>query len=201
MISINTNNNKMSILSEFTVEELDEVISENSSLRGYLQGYLAEVALKKQLLQIDHVTEVIKIADQSSEKGDFRVIYKNVPITIEVKSIRTGSVRSDILNDTWQGTVGVRNSDTRELDIEGIGLIRSSNLVRGEFDILAISCYAVSNTWDFVFMSNEYLPPKNYQVPELIKTSFVVNPETTPFIQMSLQNILELVYNKKQSNC
>lgn len=191
----------MSILSNFSKEEIDEVISENPSLRGYIQGYLAEVALKKQLLLLDNVTEVTKIPDKSEEKGDLKVIYKGLPITVEVKSLLTRSIKADTLHETWEGTVGIKNSDKRELQVEGLGTIHATNLVRGEFDVLAISCYAVSGLWDFVYMENEYIPPKNYDVPSLLKVSFTVNPETTPCLDLDLATILERVYVKKQSNC
>lgn len=201
MIQLHKNNNKMSMLSDFTEEEIEHVINENPSLRGYLQGYLAEVAFKKQLSRLEHVTEVIKIPDQSPEKGDFKITYKGIPITIEVKSLLTKSIKADTLHDTWQGVVGIKNGDKRELEVEGYGVIRTMSLVRGGFDILAISCYAVSGKWDFVFMENEYIPPKDYNNPALLKVSFIVNPETTPCLDLDLATILERVYMKKQSNC
>lgn len=191
----------MSILSEFTEEEIDSVIYDNPNLRGYLQGYLAEVALKKQLMLLEDVTNVEKIPDRAVERGDLRVVYKGVPLTIEVKSIKTDSVKQDTLHDTWQGTVSCKSSDKRSIEVQGVGTVQSSSLIKGGFDILAISCYAVSGKWDFVFIDNEYLPPKDYQVPELIKTSFIINPETTPCLNTSMVDILEYVYNKKQSIC
>ncbi len=187
----------MSILSEFSQEELEAVIAENSSLRGYLQGYLAEVALKKQLLQMPGITSVIKIPDQDKEKGDFKVIYKGQTVTIEVKSVTTSSVKDDILHDTWQGTVSIKNTDKRDVLVDGIGTVSCTSLVKGEFDILAISCYAVSGTWDFLFIENEYLPEKSSKLPGFIKTSFTVNPATTPCVTHDILSILDEVVEKK----
>lgn len=195
------NNNKMNILSEFTPEELDEVISGNPSLRGFLQGYLAEVALKKQLLQLPEVHSVEKIPDQSAEKGDLRVRFKDMLLTIEVKSIGTNTVKQDVLYDSWQGTVAVRSSDKKELEVDGIGRIRTSSIPRGGFDILAISCYAVSSTWEFLFMDNDNIPYRDLKTPNLLKSSFTVNPETTPYLHSDLLKILQIVYEKKKSNC
>lgn len=192
-----TDSTQMSILKDFTQEELEEVITENSSLRGYLQGYLAEVSLKKQLLQIPGVTSVIKIPDQGKEKGDFKVVYKNKQITIEVKSIATNSVRDDVLNDTWQGKVQVKATDKWTIEVDGIGTITGTSLVKGKFDILAISCYAVSGKWDFVFIENEYLPEKTSQIPGLIKTSFTINPATTPCLIEDIVDALDSVIAKK----
>lgn len=197
MIVLNKNNRTVSILSAFTQEEVEQVIQDNPSLRGYLQGYLAEVALKKLLLQIPGVTSVTKIPDQADQKGDFMVTYHGVDISIESKSIGTNSVKEDVLNDTWQGTVHIKNTDKRDIEIEGVGIIRTSSLCKGQFDILAVSCYAVSGNWDFVYMENEYLPVKSPDMPKLLKTSFVINPETTPLLTDSLVKVLDSVLEKK----
>jgi hypothetical protein len=190
------NPHQMSILSDFTSEELEEVIRENSSLRGYLQGYLAEVSLKKQLLAVPGVTSVTKIPDQGKEKGDFRVEYKGKTLTIEVKSIATNSVREDILNDTWQGTVQVKATDKRTIQVDGFGSVTSTSLLKGEFDVLAISCYAVSGKWEFLFIENEYLPEAS-TAPGLIKTSFTVNPATTPLLVNSVESVMDSVIQKQ----
>lgn len=200
MVLLNNNKN-MSILSEFTPEELDAVITENPSLRGFLQGYLAEVALKKQLLLIPEVTSVEKIPDQASEKGDLKVRYRDMDLTIEVKSIGTNTVKQDVLYDSWQGTVAVRSSDKKELEVEGVGRIRTSSIPRGGFDILAISCYAVSGKWEFMFMDNDNIPYRDFKTPNLLKSSFTINPETTPYLHSDILRILQIVYEKKKSNC
>lgn len=195
-ITKTTNVRQMSILSDFTSEELEQVIAENSSLRGYLQGYLAEVALKKQLLQIEGVTSVKKIPDQGKQKGDFLVEYKGKTLTIEVKSIATNSVREDILNDTWQGTVQVKATDKRAIEVDGVGTITSTSLLKGEFDVLAISCYAVSGKWEFLFIENEYLPEGTI-APGMIKTSFTVNPATTPLLTGDVVAVMDSVILKR----
>ena len=191
----------MSILSEFTPEELDAVITENPSLRGFLQGYLAEVALRKQLLQIPEVSSVEKIPDQASEKGDLKIRYRDMDLTIEVKSVGTNTVKQDVLYDSWQGTVAVRSSDKKELEVEGVGRIRTSSIPRGGFDILAISCYAVSGKWEFMFMDNDNIPYRDFSTPNLLKSSFTINPETTPYLHSDILRILQVVYDKKKSNC
>lgn len=191
--------NKPSILSQFTQEELEGLIEENSSLRGYLQGYLGELALKKQLLQLPGITEVVKIPDQDEEKGDFRVTYKGKTMTVEVKSLLSSSVKPDILHDSWQGRVSIKNTDKRELEVEGLGTISTTSLVKGDFDILAICCYAVNDEWEFLFIENEYLPEKSPEHPGILKTSFVVNPEITPLVVKSFFKVADSVLVKKYS--
>ena len=181
---------EVSILNGFTMDDIQEMISENPSLRGFLQGYLAERALKKQILEIPGVSSVTKIPDRDAEKGDFKVVYKEVPITVEVKSISTSSVRDDVLTQTWQGSVTVKNTDKREVTVDGIGTFQTTKLVRGQFDILAVCCFAVSGTWDFVFMENRFIPSAA-ESQTLLKTQFIINPSTTPCLTHNLVKLLE----------
>lgn len=192
-MKIEYNENAMqnvSILSGFTMDDIQELIDENSSLRGYLQGYLAERALKAQIIQIPGVESVIKIPDRDQEKGDFKVVYKGVPITIEAKSVMTDSIRSDVLSQTWQGSVMVKNTDKREVQVDGIGTITTTKLERGQFDILAICCFAVSGEWDFLFIENRFIPAAD-EGYNLLKTKFIVNPGTTPGVTNNLAKLLE----------
>lgn len=192
-MTIEYNENAMqnvSILSGFTMEDIQEMIDENSSLRGYLQGYLAERALKAQIQQIPGVESVTKIPDRDHEKGDFKVIYKGIPMSIEAKSVMTDSVREDVLTQTWQGAVLVKNTDKREVEVEGIGTITTTKLERGQFDILAICCFAVSGQWDFLFLENRFIPAAD-ESHNLLKTRFTVNPGTTPGVTDNLVKLLE----------
>lgn len=189
----------MSIIDQFSREDIEALIEENSYLRGYLQGYLAEKKLKDLLLQVSGVTEVHKIPDSKKGKADFKVVYQGVEVLIESKSLQTGSIKDDILNDTWRGTVSIKNTDKRELKIEGEQSIVSTHAIRGQYDILAISTYAVYGDWEFVYIENEYIPPRSMKTPGLLKTAFVVNPETTPCVTPDIVAILDAVLVKKKS--
>jgi hypothetical protein len=184
-----------SLFTGFSMQDLEDMVDENPSLRGYIQGYLAERRLKTQIETLPYVTSVEKIKDQSDEKGDFRVIYKGMTLTVESKSVATDSVKEDLLTQTWQAKVRVKNSDRREVIIEGFGTINTSCLTRGQFDILAISCFAVSGEWDFLFIENRYLPGTD--MPGLMKTSFLINPSTTPCLTSNLPKLLETCYLNK----
>jgi len=189
----------MSILSEFTTEEIESSIEENPSLRGYLQGYLAEIALKKQLLLLPGVISVEKIPDQSKDKGDFKVIYKGSPVVIECKSILTDSIKFDTLNDTWYGRVPLRAAKARNINVEGLGIVNTAHFFKNQFDILAISCYAIDGKWEFLFVETEYLSIKSPSMPGLLKSNLVVNPLTTPCVTSDITSVLESVISKKAS--
>lgn len=188
-----------SILSGFSMDDIQEMVDENPSLRGYLQGYLAERALRSQIMQIPEVTSIRKIPDQSFEKGDFEVVYKTVPITIEVKSIATNSVKEDLLTQAWQGTVGVKNTDRRDIEVNGLGTISTTKLIRGAFDILAICCFAVSGTWDFMFIENRFIPAAE-EHHDLLKTQFTINPYITPGLTYDLKKLLEKTLEFKSTS-
>lgn len=180
----------MSILSGFTIQDIQEMIEENSSLRGYLQGYLAERTLRSQIETIPGVASVRKIPDQCSEKGDLQVLYKDVLITIEVKSLKTDSVTEDLFTQTWEGKVGIKNTDKREVEVDGIGSISTTKLIRGQFDILAICCFAVSGKWDFMFIENRFIPAAE-EHKDLLKTQFTINPYNTPGLTDDLRKLFE----------
>jgi hypothetical protein len=184
------------------MSDIQGLMEENASLRGYIQGYLAELMLKRQLLQSlekEIVAKIDKIPDRDALKGDLLVEYKGVPITIEVKSLATASVREDVLNETWEGIVLVKNTDKRLIEVEGIGSISATNLAKGEFDILAICCFAVTGQWDFTFIENRFLPEPD-ELPGMIKTRFVVNPSHTPGLTHDPLKVLESIYRQKQSS-
>jgi hypothetical protein len=158
------------ILKDFSVEDLEYLIRLNPNLRGYLQGYLAELKLENHMRGIEGVRDVEKIRDASNIYGDFKVDYKGKEIIVEAKSIASGSVKR--FEDDWTGRVRVENVCKRDITVSGLGDIRVSNLVKGQFDILAISCYAVNHDWEFLFM-NESDCPERKGYPGLIRTSFV----------------------------
>jgi hypothetical protein len=187
-----------SILSGFSMDDLEYLVSTNSSLRGYLQGYLAELKLSIILASIEGVTEVTKIPDQHSRKGDFEVIYKHLPITIECKSVKTASVKQDGLHDSWEGNVGVRNSDSVELDVEGCQM-RTSLIQKGTFDILAVCCFAAVGDWEFLYIENKYLPESSVG-PGFIDANFKINPRTTAGVIHNPALALERIY-KQRTTC
>jgi hypothetical protein len=181
----------MSILSEFTFGEIEKVLADNPALRGFIQGYLAELALMKRLAIITGIKDVQKIPDKDIRKGDILFRYKGTDLTIEVKSVRSGSVKEDVLHETWEGTVGCKSSDKKEqLTSEGI-LVNTSSIMRGTFDILAISTYTVEGTWDYVYMENKHLPSISHGDHNIIKTSFKINPLLTPLLESDLVKVLE----------
>lgn len=166
------------LLTGFTLGDIQELIDANPYLRGYLQGYLAEAVLTKQLLQVPGVESVSKIPDVSDVWGDLRVVYHGVELTVESKSLSSGVLREDHLNMAWEASVLCKNTDRRIVYVEGLGEVQSVNLHKGGFDVLAICTYPVTGEWRFLFLENRMLPEPDDK-PGFIKSRFTINTATT----------------------
>jgi len=178
-----------SILKGFTLDDIQDIAEDNPNLRGYLQGYLAERVLKAQIEELDGVSYIEKIPDESKVKGDFLILYRGQEFTLEAKSLATNSVKAEP-ESGWSARVRAKNVCKRDLEVPGLGLVRTSNLIKGDFDILGICCFAATGSWDFMYMHSSHLP-EHSRYPGLIKGSFLVKPGITPNMTSSLADLLE----------
>lgn len=173
-----------------TMEDLENLATENTSLRGYLQGYIAEMFLKRKLELMPEVTDISKIRDQDEKKGDFQFMFRGKEWTIEVKSLQTKSVKEDLLNGGWNGRVKVTASDSQTTEDGRF----TYAMLRGQFDILAISAFAIGKGWDFYFIANKYLPVSE-EFPDRLQTGFTINTVNTPCLHTDLMEVLEDLAN------
>ncbi len=184
------NSNKETILDrwEITTRELTELVDENPSLRGMMLGYVAEH--KFRLLVEDHpeISDTKKFDDHDRKKKSDRVIlYKGKEFSIEVKSLQTKLVTQD--GSIWRGKAQVDGSDRREVLFPDGTTLTTTLLLRGQFDILAVNCFAFENKWNFVFALNRDLPKSTYkkyseaQRDQLIASLVPVSwPPELPFV-------------------
>jgi hypothetical protein len=90
-----------------TVEEIEQLIASNASLRGVLVGYLAEVRLMEMWFR-KHPLK--KYGDHDREhKGDRWITYKGREFSIEVKSLQSSSIKQ--VEGGWKGTFQCDASD------------------------------------------------------------------------------------------
>lgn len=158
-------NKRRSILKRWgiTERELSEIVDQNPSLRGILLGYVAEKKFQDAFLDHPDITEKRKDDDHNRQrKGDRRIIYKGRAFLIEVKSLQTNSVEN-LGGDTWRGKAQVDASDRREVRLPNGEMINTTCLLRGEFDLLAVNCFAFGETWRFAFALNSELPKNTYR--------------------------------------
>ena len=183
---------KTPLLSGFKTEDLQLLIDENPYLRGYIQGYLAESVLAARLRDLPGVSSVRKIPDADKLRGDLSVSYLGVDMVIECKSLASGVVRDDLLTGGVEVSVLCKNTDRRTIVVPGVGEVQSVNLPKGQFDILAICTYPITGEWGFLFMENKYLPEAENK-PGFIKSRFIINTVSTPWLETDVSSVLNRV--------
>ncbi len=79
---------------KLTVEELDEIVSANPSLRGFMFGYAGEYKLRKMWFLDERVSDLKKYDNHDrTKKGDLSFIHRGIEVSVEVKSLQTHSIR------------------------------------------------------------------------------------------------------------
>jgi len=169
-----------------------------------LLGYVAERKFHEIFLNHPAITEKSKDDDHDrTRKGDRRIIYKGKSLVIEVKSLQTNSVKN-LGDDCWLGKSQVDASDSREVTLPDGSTLRTTCLLRGEFDLLAINCFAFGEKWRFAFVLNSELPQNTYKkyseyqrkhlLPTLITVEWPLKP---PFTENPFELLDKLVDKTK----
>lgn len=156
----------MTILDEWniTAEQLTEMLDANPSLRGMLLGYAAEVKLKEIITSLPEVSYTTKFDDHNrKKKGDLYVVYRGKAFDIESKSLQSSMIKYDDEKGEWFGKAQVDASDRRDIILPSGEKLNTTLLLRNEFDVLAVNCYAFQNKWKFVFARNGDLPFSTYK--------------------------------------
>ncbi len=143
-------------------DTLTDIINENPSLRGMLLGYVAEYKLREMLLSEDRINYLGKPDDHDpTNKGDHVIEYKGQRFTIESKSLQSRMIEKD--GDIWRGKAQVDANDRRSIVLKDGTQIATTLLMVGEFDVLAVNCFAFEQAWNFVFARNSDLPRSTYR--------------------------------------
>lgn len=187
-----------------TEQELTDLVDQNPSLRGILLGYVAEKKFHDTFLEHPEISEKSKDDDHNrKKKGDRRIIYKGKTLTIEVKSLQTAMVKR-LGPDQWIGKAQVDGSDRRIVKFPDGTMLNTTLLLRGEFHLLAVNCFAFGGQWRFAFAKNSDLPFSSFKkytasqkaqlIASLIKITWPPEPPFTddPFILLD-----QLLYEKK----
>ena len=143
-------------------EALTNIVNENPSLRGMLLGYVAEYKLQEMLLALEEVKYIGKPDDHDrTSKGDHIIEYESKRFAIESKSLQSRMVERD--GDIWRGKAQVDASDRRPVVLSDGTQIETTLMLVGEFDVLAVNCFAFEQEWNFVFAKNSDLPRSSYR--------------------------------------
>lgn len=184
---------------EITPTELTKTVRENASLRGMLFGYVAELKYEQLWTTHPDVQLIGKSDDHDRKrKGDRNLLYMGYPVTVEVKSLQTNSIKR--VGSTWLGKAQVDASDRRTIKMPDGGVLSTTCLLRGEFDLLAVNVFAFEEKWRFVFAKNLDLPCSTFRsytpeqraclLPSLIEVSWPPNP---PFYEDPYPLIKQIV--------
>ena len=148
---------------EISEEEFTTLIDENPSLRGMNLGYIAEKKFHDLFLNHPEITESSKDDDHDrSRKGDRRIMYKGHEFVIEVKSLQTNMCKN-LGDGKWEGKAQVDGSDRRIVTFKDGSELNTTLLLRGEFDLLAVNCFAFGEEWRFTFAKNSDLPTSSFK--------------------------------------
>ena len=178
---------------------LTEIVNENPSLRGMMLGYVAEFKLKEMLVAEHGIGYIGKPDDHDrTRKGDHIIEYKGYRLVIESKSLQSRMVNKD--GDVWRGKAQVDASDRRAVILEDGTSLATTLLVVGEFDVLAVNCFAFGQEWKFVFAKNDDLPRSTYRryspqvrnqlIASLVSVSLPAEPPFTDSLTKVLDEII-----------
>ncbi len=109
------------------------------------------------------MTSAVKDDDHDrKKKGDLRIVYRGVEFKLESKSLQTAR-NKQLPDGSWFGVSQVDASDRRKIFLPDGTSLTTTNLVVGEFDVLAVNCFTFEDEWHFAFARNSDLPRSNYK--------------------------------------
>lgn len=174
---------------ELSHDEFTTIVDSNPSLRGVTLGYIAEWKFHEMFLNNSDISEAQKDDDHDRRrKGDRRFTYRGHEFIVEVKSLQTNLVKR-LPDGTCTGRSQVDASDRRKVEFKDGSTLETTCLLRGEFDVLAVNCYAFNGKWEFAFALNRDLPQNTFRkyteeqraalLPSLIPVTW---PVQEPFV-------------------
>ena len=135
-------------------ETIFQVIRDNPSLRGFVYGYVSEMEFEQHYLK-SRKEVFSKDDDHKKTKSDRTIIFKDRPVSIQVKSVQTNSIRFE--NGAFIAKVQNDASDRRRVTLPNGAKLETTCYVVGEYDILAVSLHAFVGKWRFAFKENSKL--------------------------------------------
>jgi len=151
----------MGLLDDWQVsyDEINELLTDNPSLRSFLAGYTAELKARKLWFESDPRIEGIHKPDDHDRtaKGDIVFQYKGRRIAVEVKSLQTNSIK-EASDGSKSAVFQCDASDRRPVTLSDGTVFETTCLLVGEFDLLAVNLFGFFGEWHFAFAKNSDLP-------------------------------------------
>lgn len=189
-----------------SAQTLTSLVDENPSLRGIMLGYVAEHKFREIIDRHPHVSESKKFDDHDrTRKSDRVLVYKGEEFSVEVKSLQTNSIKQE--DGVWKGRAQVDGSDRRIVKFLDGTELNTTLLLRGQFDILAVNCFAFERRWNFAFALNRDLPTSTFrkykeaQRGQLIASLVPVTwPPEPPFVVDPFPLVVRLYAERKRGS-
>jgi hypothetical protein len=158
-----------------TAEDLTQIVDANPSMRGLMLGYVAEYKLKKMYFEDSRITALVKDDDHDRKsKGDIRFNYRGRTFRVESKSLQTNSIKKTA--DGFKATYQCGASDSRIVRFSDGSEVKTTCLLVGEFDVVAVNMFALEEEWRFAFALNSDLPRSKYsKYTELQQKEFLAS--------------------------
>lgn len=195
----------MGLLEEWslTVDELNEILASRPSLRGIMIGFVAEYKLPKMWFSDERIVALERYDNHDRTRpGDFGFSYRGTPMSVQVKSLQSNSVRPTEIG--YSGTFQCDASDRRPVRLPNGQKIETTCLLVGGFDLVAVNLFEFGQVWRFAFAKNVDLPrtrspkykPKQRQY--LLATSVKVTwPLQSPFRDEPFSLLDEILREKR----
>lgn len=176
-----------------TVRELTEIVDANPSMRGLMLGYVAEYKLRKMYFEDPRITALVKDDDHDRKsKGDIRFNYRGRSFRVECKSLQTNTIRK--VDEGFVASYQCDASDSRTVRFSDGTSVKTTCLLVGEFDLVAVNLFALEERWRFAFALNRDLPrsrfhkytplQQNELIASSIKITWPLKPPYTKRIRM-----------------
>lgn len=171
-----------------TVEDLTQLVDANPSMRGLMLGYVAEYKLRRMYFEDPRITALVKDDDHNRKgKGDLRFNYRGRSFRVECKSLQSNLVRKNA--DGYDAVYQCDASDSRVVRFSDGSEVKTTCLLAGEFEMVAVNLFALEEEWRFAFALNRDLPRSRYkkytalQQRELIASSIKITyPLKSPYV-------------------
>lgn len=144
-------------------EYLIEVLRDRPSVRGMVYGFLAEIQFAH-WLDANGIPLGAQVVDDdhAKTKSDRTIPYKGRRYTIQVKSMQTNSIEPTGPG-RFKADIQCDGSDKREVTLPNGHRLSTTNLVVGEFMVLATALQPFTGSWDFAFRLNDTLERSPYR--------------------------------------
>lgn len=208
--------------------EINELLTDNPSLRSFVSGYAAELKCRDLWFRDDpRASNVFKYDDHDrTKKGDICLTYRGHTFNVEVKSLQMNSLRdprpapkrpkpgwsSPYPDGTARiGTFQCDASDRRKVTFRDGSSVETTCLLVGEFDVLAVNLHGFHGDWRFAFARNQDLPrvsgtrgqSKNYteyQRSNLLATSMpIYHPVPGPIYRDEPWSLFDEIIKEREA--